>query len=468
VGVNARVGRPSGICWQIPPIRSILLRLLTARSGVLDEPLNHDESLRMIETEISYFGERTPEAELKHNQQLAKQMEREVLLKINQELKEEIYTRKHVEAALRESENRYYRLTSICPVGIFRCDATGKTIYMNQRCADMIGLPLQEAMGHGWVKTLHPDDYERVTAETYYAWANQVAYKTKHRYIHADGSIIWVVAEFLNETDESGNFKGFIGTLTNVTPLLQAEEKLRQHQLELEHHARLNMVGEMISGIAHEVNQPLQMIVNYTAGCLEHLQREKNASPQIIAIMQRVFDQAERAGTIIHRLKQFLKKGTLEKESADINSVIRETVSMIKGVLHDAKIDLKLNLANNLPPVFIDKIQIEQVVLNLVHNAVEAMNAAGWLFHHISIQTGLSAEKNQLEIRVSDTGPGIAAEIADHVFDAFFTTKEKGMGVGLSISATILEAHGGRIALDRHYHEGTAFIINLPIEESRS
>ncbi len=121
----------------------------------------------------------------------------QVLLRINQELKDEIYTRKQIESALRESEGRYYRLTAISPVGIFRTDMDGRTVYMNERCAEMIGLPMDEALGHGWTKTLHPDDYDRVTRESYYAWENQLAYKTKHRYLHKDCSVIWVVAEFL-------------------------------------------------------------------------------------------------------------------------------------------------------------------------------------------------------------------------------------------------------------------------------
>ncbi len=390
----------------------------------------------------------------------------QVLLKINQELKDEIYTRKQIEASLRESESRYYRLTSICPVGIFRGDSKGRTIYMNERCAEIVGLPLHEALGYGWSKTIHPDDFDRVMKETYHAWEHQISYKSKLRHLHRDGAVVWVIAEFLNEIDDHDNFKGFVGTLTDITRLMQAEEKIHQHEVELEHRARINMVGEMISGIAHEVNQPLAMIVNYTAGCLEYLQREDGISPKILDMMQRVFDQAERAGKIIHRLKEFLRKGTLEKELLNINSVINDVVSLVAGVLKQAKINLKLDLKETLPEVFADKIQIEQVILNLIQNANDALKEADWMFRKIIIQTRLSANSPaQLEIRVADTGPGIEPDIADKIFDAFFTTKEKGMGVGLSISATILEVHGGRISLDRDYKEGTAFIITLPIQE---
>ena len=388
----------------------------------------------------------------------------EVLLKINQELKDEIYTRKQVEASLRDSESRYYRLTSISPVGIFRADSKGRTIYMNERYIEIIGLPLHEALGYGWTKTIHPDDFDRVMKDTYHAWEHQLSLKSKLRHLHKDGTVVWVIAEFLNETDDQGNFKGFVGTLTDITRLMLAEEKIHQHEAELEHRARINMIGEMISGIAHEVNQPLAMIVNYTGGCLEYLQREKGVSPKILQMMQRAFDQAERAGKIIHRLKEFLRKGTLQKESLNINSTIRDAISLVSGVLRDAKINLKLELADKLPLVCADKIQVEQVVLNLVNNAVDAMMDASWLFRKITIKTQISLKNSdQLEIRVLDTGPGIAPEIADKIFDPFFTTKETGMGVGLSISATILEVHGGRISLDREYRDGTAFIITLPI-----
>lgn len=426
-------------------------------------PVMKDEQLTSLFVIISDVTERKM-AYQKIEQQV--QERTQVLIKINQELKDEIYTRKQIEASLRESESRYYRLTSICPVGIFRSDSKGRTIYMNERCAEMVGLALHEALGYGWAKTIHPDDYERAMKETSHAWENQLAYKTKLRHLHRDGRVVWVVAEFLTETDESGNFKGFIGTLTNVTPLVQVEEKLREHQLKFEHRARIDMVGEMISGIAHEINQPLAMIVNYTGGCLEYLQHEKNISPEITAMMQRVFDQAERAGKIIHRLKEFLKKGTLEKEKVNVNFAVREAVSLVRGVLQDFKVDLKLNLREDLPSIFIDKIQIEQVILNLIHNAVDAMDSSDWLFRQISIQTQYNLSNPKLiDIRISDSGPGIPEEIAANIFDAFFTTKEKGMGVGLSISATILEVHGGRITLDRDYKDGTSFVVTLPIED---
>ncbi len=387
----------------------------------------------------------------------------EVLLNINNELKEEICTRKHIEIALRESEGRYYRLTTVTPVGIFRFNLKGDTFYVNEHCVRIIGLPVNEMMGRGWEKNVHPDDYARIIDEFTAAVQNQLPVKTKYRFLHEDGKIVWVVGEFITEVDENNNVTGYVGTITDITRLHQAEEKLHQRQIELAHCSRLSTVGEMISGIAHEVNQPLAMIVNYTAGCLQRMKKE-DCCPDIGRVLQRIFEQAERAGEIIHRLKEFLRKGEVRKERLNINEVMRDSLSLLHGELHESKTKLHLDFQEKLPEIFMDKIQIEQVVINIIHNAIEAMRETPLARRQLFIKTRLcSVGEEILQISIQDTGSGISDEIATKIFDPFFTTKSHGMGVGLSISSTMVELYGGRITLDKDVKDGAKFVINLPI-----
>ena len=382
------------------------------------------------------------------------------LISTNKELQEEIAAREQVEQALRDSERRYYTLTSISPVGIFHADPEGKLTYANQRMCEILGLTLEQALGDGWIAALHPEDRERVVNEVAYATQHELPIKSEFRLLTPQDKVYWVIGQAIVQKDNN-KIVGRVGTLTDITKRREAEEKLWQNQLELSHYSRMSTAGEMVSGIAHEVNQPLAMITNYATGCLERLKCQESNS-EIMTMMQRVYEQAERAGSIIHHFKQFLSKKEFKKELYNINDIIRNSTELLTGIIKEKKIKLKYQLDVFLPPILVDRIQIEQVIVNLMSNSIEAMEMAESEPRDIIIETSHDSGSNFVIIGVADTGPGITPEAREKIFSPFYTTKKNGMGMGLSIIKTIVEMHGGDVFLENKV-KGSQFYVKLPV-----
>jgi C4-dicarboxylate-specific signal transduction histidine kinase len=219
---------------------------------------------------------------------------------------------------------------------------------------------------------------------------------------------------------------------------------------------------EMASGMAHEISQPLAAVVNYTRGCIRHLESEAHNKEQVLSAMKKAAIQAERAGEIIQRLKNFFGKGQLVKTSCKINNIIRETATLTQSELHNAKTKIELHLDRNTPFILIDKIQIQQVIANLIYNAIEAMQEANIRNKRITIETKLS-EKNTIDTTVRDSGRGFPKETIHHVFTPFFTTKAHGRGMGLAICRSIIEAHGGQFQINPNTHHDSWIRFSLPI-----
>ncbi len=377
----------------------------------------------------------------------------------------DISERKATEAALEESERRYRTLASLSPVGISHADEYGRILYVNERWCKIAGITAKEAYGEGWFQAIHPDDRARVHNQWHFAVKNHIAFKAEYRFLHLDGTIIWALGESMAEYNEYGEIIGFVSTTTDITKHRETEEQLQQHRLDIAHFSRINTMGEMASGIAHELNQPLTSIVNYIGGCLERLQKI-DLPKEIIDAMRRAATQAERAGEIIHRLKDFLQKGKLTKTKIDINQTILEAMSLLDYEISKASVDVVMNLSSE--PIYLQasKIHFEQVILNVVLNAIEAMVEANSKKRLLSITTEKNTE-NRVIIKIRNTGPGMSALVIKQIFNPFFTTKEMGMGMGLSISRSIIEAHNGHI-IAQSFDDGVEFLIALPLLEENS
>lgn len=247
---------------------------------------------------------------------------------------------------------------------------------------------------------------------------------------------------------------------------IQAEEQALRHQNELAHVDRLNILGEMSSGIAHELNQPLSAIATYCQSGLRILDTYEDKPEKLVHILEASSQQAERAGEIIRRMRQFASKGKAQHASTDINRVITEAVDFIRPKLGKQNIALQLDLARGLPHVLADGIQLEQVVLNLLHNAIEAIGDAHRDTHRLAVFSRMTTA-DQIEVGVSDSGAGIAPESSDRLFDTFYSTKHGGMGLGLAISRSIIEAHGGQLWADPPAGTGATFRFTLPVNGVR-
>ncbi|GMR07068.1 MAG: hypothetical protein BMS9Abin26_0070 [Gammaproteobacteria bacterium] len=242
-----------------------------------------------------------------------------------------------------------------------------------------------------------------------------------------------------------------------------AEARARQHQAELAHVARLSTMGEMASGIAHELNQPLTAIVNYTRGCVKRM-RQNHGDAKVQDIMKKVTTEAERAGQIILRVREFVRKGELRHDIVDLRDVVKTVTEMAKSQIRYEDINIQVITDTDLPLVFADKIQLEQVVLNLVRNAIDAIRERADTNRKLSIHIGRTGD-DDVSVRVTDTGQGIPSDKRMEIFDPFFTTKEDGMGMGLSISRSIIEAHNGRIFVKSISEQGTTVEFVLPAHD---
>ncbi len=252
----------------------------------------------------------------------------------------------------------------------------------------------------------------------------------------------------------------FTGIVRDISERRTAEKRERQRLAEHAHAARLAALGEMASGIAHELNQPLTAIVSFADACRNLLEKPDVPKRVTLDALNQISEQGVRAGNIIRRLRNFVKTGSLDREIINLNAVISDVMAMVSHEIHMNEVDIELKLGDYLPGVWADKLQIEQVVLNIVRNAIEAMETSS--VRRLVLKT--SKRDDQVLVYVSDSGCGFSGE-SDQLFQAFYTTKEKGTGLGLSISHTIIEAHGGELTATAD-DSGATFSFSLPIVEA--
>ncbi len=250
----------------------------------------------------------------------------------------------------------------------------------------------------------------------------------------------------------------------DITAVRRAEQESRQHQAELVHVCRLSTMGEVATGMAHELNQPLSAIVNFASGCSRRLQGNVGRRQELVDAMGQITTQAQRASEIIRRLRALVGKQPPIRSLVDLNYLVREVCTFVEYDTGKMDVAIDLDLAPGEIPVDVDLVQIEQVLLNLVRNALDALQEIAPEKRRLTVRTLLKGE--EAEVVVEDTGPGIEPERTQSLFEPFYTTKESGMGMGLPISQTILENHGGRIWAEPHPQGGAVFFIRLPVARS--
>jgi signal transduction histidine kinase len=308
---------------------------------------------------------------------------------------------------------------------------------------------------------IHPEDVARVGQEFTRAAKNGTDLDIEHRLLMPEGSVKYVRAVGHPVKDSSGQPE-FVGAVMDVTASKQAEEALRQTQATLAHVARVTTLGELTASIAHEVNQPLTAAITNSNTCLRWLARDPPNVKEAREAASRAVKDATRAASTISHIRLLSRKGAPQHEPVDVNEVIRETAVLLRDEAERYAITIRMDLASDLPRVMADWVQLQQVFINLMLNGVEAMkgmNGAGELTIR-SRQT----DRGQMRISVSDTGVGLARDQANRIFEIFFTTKPDGIGMGLPISRSIVESHGGRLWVETNSGKGTTFHFTLPGE----
>jgi two-component system sensor kinase FixL len=256
----------------------------------------------------------------------------------------------------------------------------------------------------------------------------------------------------------------FAGFVKDVSARQRSEQRLQELQSELVHVARLSAMGEMASALAHELNQPLTAIINYAQAARGVVERRSGeGADDLASLLEKTVEQADRAGQIIRRLRQFIAKGETDRARENINKVVEEASALALVGAKGKGIAVRRVLGEGLPPVLLDKIQIHQVITNLIRNSIDALD--GVTRREIVISTR-RAGRDSIEITVADSGPGLAPEVADRLFQPFVTTKAAGLGIGLSICRSIVDAHGGRLFASDNPGGGVVFHVHLPTAES--
>jgi C4-dicarboxylate-specific signal transduction histidine kinase len=247
----------------------------------------------------------------------------------------------------------------------------------------------------------------------------------------------------------------------------RAEDALREARTELAHVTRVLAMGELVASIAHEVNQPLSGVVINGNSCLRWLAGDPPNLAEVRETVQRIIRDGKRAGEVIARIRALTKKTVLEKEPLEMNEVIQEVVALLQSELRRNRVALRTELTTDLPPVLGDRVQLQQVVLNLVMNGIDAMSTVGDRRRALTIRTQI-VEADQIGVTVQDSGTGLDPQNLERVFDAFYTTKPEGMGMGLSISRSIVSNHGGRLWATANDLPGASFQFTIPAYQQES
>jgi len=369
------------------------------------------------------------------------------------------------EGARLEREALLRAIIETSPDGLITIDETGHIQSFNPAAARMFGYRAEEVIGRN-VNCLMPSP-DRERHDGYLARYLRTGERRiigigrKVNAQRRDGTVFpleLAVAEVV-----AGGHRLFAGFLHDISARRDAEQRMHELHSELLHVSRLSEMGEMASELAHELNQPLTAVINYMQACRRLLaDRAAADAGRVGELIDKAIGQADRAGQIIQHLRRFIARGETDHSAEEISSVVEEAAQLALIGASERGIKAVFDLARGLPPVLIDRIQIQQVIINLVRNAVDALSGGGG---DMTIRTAL-AGTDRVEIQVRDTGPGLDKEVAERLFQPFVTTKPGGIGIGLSICRTIVEAHDGKLWASDNPGGGTVFHLSLPLAAS--
>ena len=355
-------------------------------------------------------------------------------------------------------------LLQLLPVSAWTLKPDGTPDFVNRVWLEFAGQSLDFVRSHpeAWMTAVHPEDRERAAKSFWDGVNSGQGFAFETRSLRArDGTYRWNLQQAVVLRDADGKVLKFVGTTTDIDEQKRAEEALRQAQTELAHATRVSTMGEIAASIAHEVSQPIGAMMTNAEACLRWLRRSTPDLDKAQEAVQRIICDGRRGREVIEQIRGLLKNEKPSRALVDINETIRALVALTQSELSGT--DLQLNLAKQLPRVSADRIQLQQVLLNLMLNAIDSMRSLKDCTSMLRISTRPHGADTVL-VTVQDSGAGFQPGAIDRLFERFFTTKPEGLGMGLSISRSIVESHGGRVWAERNDGPGATFLFTLPVE----
>jgi len=356
-----------------------------------------------------------------------------------------------------QSEKELRQLIDTIPQQVFVFNADWSPLFANRRELEYTGLTPREAQSKDAVAQIfHSEDLKRLEDLRQRMLTEGAPFEMEARIRGKDGQYRWFLIRDNPFRDAQGRVLRWYGTRTDIEDRKRAEEALRKAQADLAHVTRIMTMGELAASIAHEVNQPISGIVLNANTCLRWLAGDSPNVEEAREAARRIVRDGKRAGEVIARIRAMAMKTVSAKGRLDINELIREVVALARDEVGRSRVDLRTKFADDLPPVLGDRVQLQQVVLNLVMNGVQAMSTVEERPRELIITTQNDGD-GQVRVTVQDSGIGINVESVERIFDAFYTTKHGGMGMGLSISRSIVQDHGGRLWAAANEGPGATF-----------
>jgi len=375
--------------------------------------------------------------------------------------------RDRAEEALRRNEQRLRDVIDTIPTITWSVLPNGLNDFTSRYWLEYTGVSTDDSLGDGWKTAFHPADI----AEHVDKWAASLAtgkpFENEARVQRADGEYRWFLHRAVPLRDGHGTIVKWYGTAIDIEDRKRAEEerlRLRQLEGDLAHINRVSMMGELAASLAHDIKQPLTGAVMSADACVRWLRRDPPDMTEAYEAASRIVSNVTRAAEIIDRVQALFKRGAPERELVDVNDIAREMIALLRHTANRNSISICTELDAGLPATAADRVQLQQVLMNLMLNGIEAMKDAGGEL----ILTSSRSEEGHILISVSDSGIGLPAHEAERIYEAFFTTKPQGTGMGLSISRRIIQSHGGRLWASNNTGRGTTFQFSLPINVTGS
>lgn len=380
-----------------------------------------------------------------------------------------ITERKQIEEALRQREKELREIVETIPAMTVTFTPDGQDAFIGKRFSEYSGLSEEDARGSDWKVTIHPDDLDLYLRKWRASIISGDPVEFEARVRRSDGEYRWFLARAVAQRDDQGNILKWYEVLTDIEDRKRAEAEARENerryretQMQLAHANPVATMGQLTASIAHEVNQPIAATVTNAQAGLRWLRAEPPNLGELQETLGRIVRDGNHAGAVVGRIRNLIKKAPPNTERVDVYAAIREVIELTRSEAMKIGVSVQAELAEGLPPVRGDRVELQQVMLNLILNAIEAMSEMSGGSRQLVIGARKTEAGDDVLVTVRDSGPGLTPATLEHLFTAFYTTKPNGLGLGLSICRSIIESHGGRLWASANAPRGAVFQFTLP------